>query len=192
MSGRKQFDESKALEAAMQLFWRKGYEATSLSELETATGLNKSSIYNTFQNKEHLYALCLQLFSDKHSRAAVQQLEHPDFLTALQQFYDFQLQGFDDNDLPNGCLVTMAALEMGGSDKYAAKVVNQGMEYVRSHFEKRCLQGIVDQQLAADSDCLALSAMLLAMTRGIAVLNRGYNNSDMARKSITAMLKTLA
>ncbi|MEM8645620.1 MAG: helix-turn-helix domain-containing protein, partial [Pseudomonadota bacterium] len=64
MSGRKQFNEDEALEAAMRAFWQRGYEATSLSDLEAATGLNKSSLYNAFESKEALFVRCLERYSE--------------------------------------------------------------------------------------------------------------------------------
>ena len=188
MSGRKKFDEINVLDAAMKEFWCKGYEATSLSDLETATGLNKSSIYNTFKSKEVLFSLCLERFIAKYGEKPIAKLAHPDFKTAITGFFDQLFKAYDNPNLPKGCLATMAIIEMSGADNRASNLVIEGMERMRTRFEQRCTQAVNDRQLSANSDCAALAAMILSMTRGIAVLNRGYGDMNIARQAIKGML----
>ncbi|MEH6466656.1 MAG: TetR/AcrR family transcriptional regulator [Porticoccus sp.] len=188
MSGRKQFNEVNALDAAMKVFWRQGYEATSLSDLETATGLNKSSIYNTFQSKKILFNHCLERFIEQYGKEAIAKLDHPDFKTAITGFFDQLLKTYDDPDLPTGCLATMTTMEISGANNRASDLVMGLMERMRTRFEQRCKQAVNDRQLDANSDCESMAAMILSMTRGIAVLSRGYGNTDIARKAINGML----
>ncbi|MBL4567935.1 MAG: TetR/AcrR family transcriptional regulator [Porticoccus sp.] len=185
MSGRKQFNEDYVLDAAMKVFWDQGYKATSLSDLEAATGLNKSSIYNTYQNKEALFNRCLERFIEKYGKEAIAKLDHPDFKTAITGFFDQLFKAYDNPDLPTGCLATM---EVGGADNRASELVIKLRERMRTCFEQRCKQAVNDGQLDASSDCAALAAMILSMTRGIAVLNRGYGDLDIARQAINGML----
>jgi AcrR family transcriptional regulator len=56
---RRSFDEAQALETAMRVFWRRGYQGTSLSDLTAALGINKPSLYAAFGNKEQLFARAL-------------------------------------------------------------------------------------------------------------------------------------
>lgn len=188
MSGRKQFNEDYALDAAMKVFWHQGYEATSLSDLETATGLNKSSIYNTYQSKEILFNRCLERFIEEYGKEAIARLDHPDFNAAITGFFDQLFKAYDNPDLPTGCLATMATMEVGGTDNRASDLVIELMERMRTRFEQRCKQAVNDGQLSANGDCAALAAMILSMTRGIAVLNRGYGDMDIARQAIKGML----
>ena len=64
MAGMKQFDENRALDGAMKVFWQNGFIATSYPELMEATGLNKSSLYNAFGDKQALYRRCLERFAE--------------------------------------------------------------------------------------------------------------------------------
>ncbi len=191
MSGRKQFDEDHALESAMILFWNKGYEATSLTDLESAMGLNKSSIYNAYRNKEELFLLCLERYSSQFGMQALKELEHPQIKDAIGNFFDQLLNRFADPQMPNGCLAAMAAIEMGGVSQMATSKVTTGLNGMHACFEKRCLQAVKAGQLQADTDCAALAAMMLSMTRGIAVLNRGYGNADTARQAVKGMLDAI-
>ncbi len=188
MSGRKQFDESKALQAAMTLFWQRGYEAASLSDLESVTGLNKSSIYNTYQNKASLFTRCLEQFGKQYGDVALAKLEHPDFKTAISQFFEQILQMYSDPALPRGCLVSIAAVELSGTDASVGDWVTKGLDGMRESLERRCEQAVKDGQLDSDTNCAAMAAMFLSISQGGAVLNRGYGDTDMARQAVDGML----
>ncbi|MBC86831.1 MAG: hypothetical protein CL677_06585 [Bdellovibrionaceae bacterium] len=58
----KEFDTDKAIDQAMEIFWRNGFNKSSLSQLTEATGLHKGSLYGAFQSKEHLFQLCLDRY----------------------------------------------------------------------------------------------------------------------------------
>ena len=192
MAGRKQFDENRALDAAMTMFWLKGYEATSLADLEAATGLGKSSLYNAYQSKDALFARCLDRFQRRHGGSLREELAHPRFETAVERFFEGLLRRFEDPALPDGCLVTMASMEVGTAECPAAGLLSDAVERLWSDLERRCAQAIEDGELDPGADTAALAAMILSMTRGIAVLNRGQGNADMARRAVRGMLDALA
>ena len=66
MAGKKQFDVGVALDAAMVQFWRAGYADTSLDDLSRTTGLNRSSLYSSFGDKESLYLRCLDRYAARY------------------------------------------------------------------------------------------------------------------------------
>lgn len=191
MSGRKQFDETEVLNAAMTAFWRNGYEATSVSDLEEATGLNKSSLYNAYGSKEELYTRCLDRFAELYSSNLVAQLENEDFRAGIEGFFDMLVGRLESKEVPKGCLATMAAMEVGGGDSVAATRIQNGLEQMREAFVARCRRAVDDGQLPRDTDVQAMGAMILAMTRGIAVLNRGHPDPELGRAAVRGMLATL-
>jgi len=69
LAGIKTFEEGKALDQALVAFWHSGYEGTSFADIEAATGLNKSSLYNAFGNKQSLYQKCLDRFGKTYETA---------------------------------------------------------------------------------------------------------------------------
>src|SRR5579863_7556709 len=71
------FDPDKALEAALQVFWRKGYEGTALSDLTAAMGINRPSIYATFGNKEALFRKVLDRYSERMTNYMGEALKEP-------------------------------------------------------------------------------------------------------------------
>lgn len=191
MSGRKQYNEADALDAAMTAFWTEGYEATSLQDLERATGLNKSSLYNAYGSKEQLFTRCMERFSELYGRQLRSELDEPDFVRAVEGFFGRLVERFEDETVPEGCLQTMAAMEFGGGGGDAARRVEANLEWMRDAFRKRCARAVAEGQLSADTDANAMAAMLLAMTRGVAVLNRGHSDPRLVREAVKGMLAAL-
>ncbi|MCO1335300.1 TetR/AcrR family transcriptional regulator [Microbulbifer sp. OS29] len=191
MSGRKQFDESEVLDKAMRVFWEQGYKATSLSDLESAMGLNKSSIYNAFHSKEVLYGRCLEHFQSQYACNAMDTLDHPDFRIAMGSFLEMLQAGMESSDTPEGCIATMAAMEVGASEGFLADLVAKGSNDMLERIETRMKQAIEDGQLKADTDCAALAALVMAVSRGVVALNKGTGNNTAGKRSyqqLTAIL----
>jgi AcrR family transcriptional regulator len=108
------FDKDTALDLALQIFWLKGYQATSMSELTEATGLNKPSLYAAFGDKEALYLQALQRYVQTQlpPRAAVLDSE-ADGRKAVERFLRALAAMYCDPQLPGGCLVLTGASECG-------------------------------------------------------------------------------
>ncbi len=191
MSGRKQFNEAAALDAAMTAFWSDGYEATSVQDLERATGLNKSSLYNAYGSKERLFARCMERFGELYGMRLRSELDHADFASAVEGFFARLVERLEDDDLPKGCLATMAAMEFGGRGSEAARRVEANLEWMRGAFRSRCARAVEDGQLPENTDADAVAAMLLAMTRGVAVLNRGHSDPAVVRQAVKGMMASL-
>lgn len=194
MSGQKQFDEEAALEAAMLAFWQNGFDGTSLKELESVTGLNKSSLYNAYGNKEMLYLTCLERFSQRHGGDLLRLLDEGDFRTSVRSFFDALIARQRNEAVPPGCMATMAALENGGaldtegSIAPVQEAVEAGLETMNATFKARCDKAVETGELPVGTDTQALASMLLAMSRGIAVIGRGHSDIQMARQAVVGML----
>ena len=191
MIGRKQFDETRALDAAMTAFWQHGFEATSVQDLEQVTGLSKSSLYNAYGSKEELFTRCIERYSVLYSQRLQKELDHPDFRAAIGGFFGRLLNRLEDDAVPNGCLATMAAMEFGASAGVVGRRVEAHLDWMHDAFRRRCARAIEDGQLPRDRDADSLAAMILAMTRGVAVLNRGHSDPALVRDAIKGMLAAL-
>ncbi|WP_329251173.1 TetR/AcrR family transcriptional regulator [Streptomyces sp. NBC_01478] len=113
MAGKKQFDVGVALDAAMLRFWRAGYADTSLDDLCRVTGLNRSSLYSSFGDKESLYLRCLDRYALRYGDRYEQALASGapgEPLRAVRAFFDVTLQRIADPDVPDGCLVAQTAM----------------------------------------------------------------------------------
>lgn len=113
MAGKKQFDVDIALDAAMIQFWRAGYADTSLDDLSGATGLNRSSLYSSFGDKESLFLRCLDRYAIRYGDRYEQALSSAasgDPLRAIRAFFEVTLHRIADPDVPDGCLVAQTAM----------------------------------------------------------------------------------
>lgn len=127
MAGRPRlFDEARALEAAMQLFWRQGYEGTSLAQLRTGMGLSSASLYNAFASKEGLFQRVIEHYVSRPGSVqslvgSSQHLPAAEALTVLlHRSIDEQL----DASHPPGCLVALSAtVGPGDAGSTASRIV---------------------------------------------------------------------
>ena len=191
MGGIKQFDETGALDGAMQVFWQYGFSATSYPDLMQATGLNKSSLYNAFGDKQALYLRCLKRFADVHGEKLRKHLDAERLEDAVGGFFDELIARFRRVNLPGGCMMTAAALELGGEHDAAGPCIRDQMRDLENLFRRRLDRAVQDGELLGDTDTLSLASLLLALTRGLAALHRGYGDVRAVTRARRAMMQIL-
>ena len=115
----KSFDKEEALHKAMMLFWEKGYEATSLSDLTAFLGISKSSFYDTFLGKKKLFESCLDLYMSRRLKdfekafASEREVEK-----ALKKSLELLMDEMISDEKRKGCLVANTSAELGGRDEF--------------------------------------------------------------------------
>jgi len=126
----REFDEEAALEAAMGAFWEKGYEATSMADLCTCTGLHKGSLYQAFGDKHTMFMQCLKHYADrefKETAAVVLQHESPlESIRALvREICDHAAEG-------KGCMMINSMVELAPHDPEVKEAVGyEGQRRIR-------------------------------------------------------------
>ncbi|MGO4102396.1 TetR/AcrR family transcriptional regulator [Leifsonia sp. YAF41] len=128
--GRSQaFDTTTVVQAARDLFWDKGYDSVSLSDLERATGLNRSSMYNAFESKRGLFDAAVQDYLETVIRPRLQVLDaEPDGRTALITYFSglgAAVVALKDGATQRGCLLVNSAAGLAGRDDALRAVVEQ-------------------------------------------------------------------
>ncbi|WDE07423.1 TetR/AcrR family transcriptional regulator [Thalassomonas viridans] len=117
--GRKlEFDKQLALEAAMRVFWQKGYLGASLSDLTSSMGINKPSMYSTFGNKEKLFLQATEYYVEHYAKSHLTCLSLPDtdLRTRLKAFLSSVINAQFESSNPKGCYVTLCMTEAAGGD----------------------------------------------------------------------------
>ena len=117
MAGKKTFNKSEIISKAMNVFWSKGYEGSSLKDLTQATGLLKGSLYNTFKSKENLFLLCLDHYGHISNSFFFNQEDPKDY---LKNFFTRIINDKLNKDNVNGCLIMNTCLEFADSKSKAA------------------------------------------------------------------------
>lgn len=171
MGRMRQFDKDKALAAAMHLFWARGYSATSIQDLEQATGLKRSSIYNTFGNKRTIFQKCLALY-----RLQVEELltttmaEAPTCREALARWLSAVIAMHFSEQTPGGCLMVLSVLEGGQHDEQTREMAAALFYQERDMVQARLQKGVAQGELPPDFDCRAGAGAITAASSGIVVL----------------------
>lgn len=127
------FDEGLALEAAMRLFWEKGYEATSTQDLCEATGLGRSSIYNTFSSKHVLFVRALERYLDDAATGQLALLEDVErsVVERLRSVFVSVIDAEEANRRQGrgiGCLGVNSSTELAGRDPEVARLLGRDGE----------------------------------------------------------------
>src|SRR6478752_7045260 len=105
----REFDPDEALERALELFWRQGYEGTSLGELTAAMGINRPSLYAAFGNKESLFRKALDRYTDEHMAFIRTALEEPTARGAIEALLRGYVASVTNPRTPPGCLTVNGA-----------------------------------------------------------------------------------
>src|SRR5476649_1907278 len=107
------FDIDAALDRALQVFWKKGYEGASLSDLTDAMGINRPSLYAAFGNKEELFRKAVTRYTDGPASFVRIALEEPTARAAVERLLYGALEVMADPRNPRGCLMVQGALSCG-------------------------------------------------------------------------------
>jgi len=185
MTGKKQFEEAKALDHALVAFWHAGYQATSYPDLEAATGLNKSSLYNAFGAKSDLYQKCLARFEQTCEQPLLDQLQQSGLRRVLAAYFEGLFEHFADTSIPCGCLAGMAALASNPADMQ--QMADRQHDRLGALLAARFQRAVAEGELPENTDTGALSALFVVLSRGLARMHRDADMQVMRRALTGAM-----
>lgn len=177
-----QFSPDDALEKAMRLFWERGFEATSMQELQERTGLSRSSLYNTFGSKRALFERAVRHYGAPRDRGAVPQLKAGTRgLDDVHAFLEALVASLSAARQTRGCFMVNTVIEFGGED---ARVRKAGADYfgrVQSALLAALRRAAERGEIAA-SGLEGRARLLLAIAMGINVQARaGASRKELAQ-----------
>ncbi|MDP2130135.1 MAG: TetR/AcrR family transcriptional regulator [Erythrobacter sp.] len=192
MPWEKNFDVETTLTRAMQVFWARGYEATSMQDLVTATGVNRASIYATYGDKRALFLSALKKYDVDIRRRMFEQLgaSQPPAEAITTVFDRF----IDQTKVPQGnwgCFIVNTALELAAHDSEIAELVNAAQDDIEAFFLAMIRKGQQDGAFAADRDAGELAHQTLAAMLGMLVMIRSRPDADTLTTIRDGVLKSL-
>jgi TetR/AcrR family transcriptional repressor of nem operon len=169
----KAFDETRALDAAVDCFWSRGYEATSIRDLADAMRIGGTSLYNAYGDKRALFARSLQRYADRSMRERIARLEASHrpkeaIRAFLAEIIDRSVKDPDRK----GCLLVNSALDVAPHDAEIGKVVGGYLDELRAFFRRNIEAARAAGQVSRTIDAEDVSAHLLGVLAGIRVLAR--------------------
>ncbi|MDX3754216.1 MULTISPECIES: helix-turn-helix domain-containing protein [Streptomyces] len=181
MARTKEFDPDAALRSALELFWRRGYEATSMTDLVEHLGVGRASIYATFGNKHELYLKALDRYQQARNPQLLRELSQPGpALPAVRAVVRrFATEATTERRRLSGCFVTNTAAELAPHDTAAARRVEHNWDHLETLLHSALVRAQAQGELPADRNPLALARMLLVLMQGLRVV--GKASADPAR-----------
>ena len=173
MSRTKTFDEDRAVDAAVDCFWARGYEATSVRDLAEAMGIGGASLYNAYGDKRELFALALERYANRSMRERIARIEtrYPPKEAIGAFLAEIIDRSAKDPDC-KGCLLVNSALDVAPHDAEIGKVVGGYLDEIRGFFRRNIEAARKAGQVARRIDAEDVSGHLLGIVLGIRVLAR--------------------
>jgi AcrR family transcriptional regulator len=186
------FDTDIALDSALKVFWKHGFQSASLSELTKATGLSKPSLYSAFGDKRSLYLKALErylgLLVELH---AARLTEEPDGRLAIESFLRSLTKMLTNPSLPGGCFIINGTADFDGPSvpKEVETALSQALKGTENLVNQRILQAQSDGQLPANIDPQDFCILLSTLIAGLAMKAKSGETEANLNLGITATMR---
>lgn len=193
MARTKEFDPDAALQAALELFWRRGYEATSMADLVEHLGIGRASMYATFGNKRELYLKALDRYGEHRDPGLLRELSQPGpALPAVRAAVRrFAAESSSGELRLTGCFVTNTAAELAAHDPEAARRVEASWNRLETLLQAALTRAQAQGELPADRDPRTLARMLLVLMQGLRVVGKASQDPGRVRDAAEQALTLL-
>jgi TetR/AcrR family transcriptional regulator, copper-responsive repressor len=175
------FDRDAALEAAMGVFWQKGYEAASISDLTGAMGINPPSLYAAFGDKERLFLAAVERYLEERRRSCPY-AEEPTARESMERLLTYMAHELTEPCHPRGCLMMMAAATTGSASEVVHKALAHERSWGRERIRNRIKRGIEEGDVPRGTDAGALADFYVTIITGMGMQAR----DGASRKSLLA------
>lgn len=189
MVGARQFDEDKMLGDALDVFWRKGFAATSMIDLAQATGVQRGSLYNAYGDKEQLFLLAFDRYTERFLDSAQRALAAPDPRMALTAFFEMAIANMTSGSPSRGCLTTKTAIEMDGVGPAIEDRVKRLIDNLTSLITAALSSPEAKLALAIAPE--AAAELVVTFTRGLAVMERIHGSRKQLKQTAAQLVQIL-
>lgn len=192
MPWQKQFDAEDVLDKAMQAFWERGYEATSMQDLVDRTGVNRGSLYATYGDKRDLFLAALRMYDDRMRRGMLADLEaRCEPRAAIRSVFAAFAQNVSEGGGNRGCFLTNTALELAQHDAEIGKVVATAQSEMEAFFARMIKKGKSRGDIPAGVKAADCARGLLASLLGLVVLTRSRPDKALLRSIVDDAMRRL-
>ncbi|MGV0781925.1 TetR/AcrR family transcriptional regulator [Mycolicibacterium sp. XJ775] len=184
------FDRDTALQAAMDVFWERGYEGTRVSDLTGAMGLNAPSLYATFGSKEDLFREVVAYYGAPERSPLMMALRRPvPIRDAVEAMLRDSVRQYADPDSPPGCLIVLAGIAYSTETETLRDLLKRYRDEDRAQLQARIRAAVADGELPADVDPQRLASFLITVLHGLSIQARdGTSRAGMDAAVDLAML----
>ena len=181
------FDRDAALRAAMLVFWRHGYESSSIAELTDAMGVSAPSLYAAFGDKKRLFLEAIRLYAGDPEAMAAAIEGAPTSFDAARGLMVQAAIAYTGKDTPPGCLLASATASVSAAAVDVQAAVTDVRRSIDMRLRSRIRRDVAEGMLPAGTDPAVLAGLAMAVTQGMSVLARdGASRTALLRIAETA------
>lgn len=173
MARPKEFNQEKVLDKAVEMFWAKGYEATSMQDLVDAMGIQRGSLYGSFGSKQQLFLMALQRYGEVVVKKLLEILEsRASGLESIELFFSQLVEHLVSAGPLRGCLVTNSAVERGLSDPQTQIQVCRLLKAIEKGFYQALYRAQQNHEISANIDLGSMAEFLTSSMQGLLVVGK--------------------
>ncbi|MDR6716603.1 TetR/AcrR family transcriptional regulator [Paenibacillus sp. 2003] len=192
MVRQREFDTDKALDAAMHKFWDKGFEASSLSDLTTAMGIQRPSLYAAFGDKKELFETALRRYTTQHAAQVRARLQQGSSVReAFRGLFEHIGAEGSINEPSHGCFCINTMVELAPHDPKFAVLTREHQMYLGVLFKETIERGQQSGELSTDMNANAVAQSLVVSMIGLTVLMKSGPDRLFVEQSIQVTLSLL-
>ncbi|EJK88038.1 TetR/AcrR family transcriptional regulator [Agrobacterium rhizogenes] len=191
MARPQEFDTADVLNKAMQLFWNKGFESVSLTELLKATGLSKSSLYGTFGNKRELFLAAYDVYRVARAHELEITLNKGLARNALETFFCKIIADARAVEFTSGCMSTNQAVEMAPYDPQVRGRVEADFQLIEDAFASTIERGRADGSIKSSRSSREIASLLVVAFPGFQVMVRAGAGEARLETALNVLLSNL-
>lgn len=169
----REFELDAALDAAIEVFWRQGYEGTTLDDLTRAIGINRPSLYAAFGNKEETFRRAVARYAKVDMAYIDAALDKPTARAVAEHYVHSNVLAITDPSKPPGCLSIQGGLAGSSTDQRVVDFLNSTRAAGEARFAERFARAIREGDLSDAEDPAELAKYLNTVTSGLAVQAAG-------------------
>ena len=188
----KEFEPEAAVQRAMELFWQKGYEATSMSDLLGGMGIGRGSFYGTFGDKRSLFLAALDRFERTRTAWIPQVLEEGESpVEAIRYVFERTVDSLVGFEPRRGCLLANTAVELAPHDPEVAERIRSHVGRTEAAFEQALERARATGDLPGHADPRVLSRFLVNNLHGLRVMARAGADRETLEDVVAVVLEAL-
>lgn len=190
MGRHRQFEEGEALEAALSVFWQKGYEGTSFEDLTQATGVARPGLYSAFGNKEALFIKALDLYDAKYMAFISEALSEPTSIKVVERILRGSADVHTMDSAHPGCLGINGALACSDDAEPIRRELIRRRAATQLALRKRLERAQREGELPSLIDGATLASFVMAVSQGMAVQAKAGASKKELEGLVEYVLKT--
>lgn len=188
----KLYNENEVLEKAMDLFWQKGYHATSVQDLVSHLGIHRGSLYSEFGDKKQLFSKSLAHYRKINTQNLRKFLDaQPSVKQGFRNLLEIAIQENLEDECKKGCFMVNATTELAASDPEIKKLLKGNHLTITSLFTDFIEKGKSNGEIEPERDSRSIANLIFTFYSGIKVIGKIHNDKSTLMKAVDTALNVL-